>query len=581
MDSQPVAIAVVHRWKQASILATAFRREVPITVHPGIGYDIIAKHPMFNGAAIGRAAQRDFAQFAAAVEALDGGVVLSVGSAIMGPQVFEKSLSCVNNLRLQDGATDRQGPRYLCRRSPGRRRLGLDCRRAAQDQSGLLSAVLQELRPHGRANAVSPVRQSGLHAPFASSVGMTSDRLREITDRYAGLRIAVLGDFCLDRYLEIDPARGETSIETGLPVYNVTRVRAQPGGAGTVLNNLVALGVGHIVPLGFAGEDGEGFELTRALQSLPGVRMESFLTTPLRRTFTYCKPLVVEPDNPPRELNRLDSKNWTSTPKAVEDHFIAAVGHHAERVDALIIMDQVDVADTGVLTRRVLDAVGEIADRSPRLRILADSRRSLRGYPAVCLKMNRDELGVLLGGTPSVDIEQTKQAAAELARRHGRDVFVTLAADGLLGATPDGQQVHFSALPIRGAIDIVGAGDAVTANLTAALASGASVAEALELANTAASIVIHQLGTTGSSLGAATCGRVGTTVPRMMSRYAANQETESSAPSFTIWPPVCSPGTKSPPLTRPRRSIAASGATGGNAPCRSAAPGPRPSAARR
>ena len=81
-----------HCWKEASILASAFRHGVPITVHPGIGYDIIATHPMFNGAAIGRAAQRDFAQFTRAVEDLDGGVVLSVGSAIMGPQVFEKSL---------------------------------------------------------------------------------------------------------------------------------------------------------------------------------------------------------------------------------------------------------------------------------------------------------------------------------------------------------------------------------------------------------------------------------------------------------------------------------------------------------
>ena len=85
------------------MVAHAFRHEVPLTVHPGIGYDIIANHPMFNGAAIGRAAGIDFRRFAAAVEGLDGGVVLSVGSAIMGPQVFEKTLSCVNNLRLQAG----------------------------------------------------------------------------------------------------------------------------------------------------------------------------------------------------------------------------------------------------------------------------------------------------------------------------------------------------------------------------------------------------------------------------------------------------------------------------------------------
>jgi hypothetical protein len=92
-----------HRWKEASILAAAFRHRVPLSVHPGIGYDIIATHPMFNGAAIGRAAQRDFAIFTEAVQGLNGGVVLSVGSAIMGPQVFEKSLSCVNNVRLRAG----------------------------------------------------------------------------------------------------------------------------------------------------------------------------------------------------------------------------------------------------------------------------------------------------------------------------------------------------------------------------------------------------------------------------------------------------------------------------------------------
>jgi hypothetical protein len=94
---------VEHRWKHASIFAQAFRHGVPLTVHPGIGYDIIANHPMFNGAVIGRAAAIDFRRFGAALDQLDGGVVLSIGSAIMGPQVFEKSLSCVHNLRFQTG----------------------------------------------------------------------------------------------------------------------------------------------------------------------------------------------------------------------------------------------------------------------------------------------------------------------------------------------------------------------------------------------------------------------------------------------------------------------------------------------
>ena len=96
-------IEVIHRWKHASILASAFQHHVPATVHPGIGYDIVSCHPMFNGAVIGRAAELDFKIFGGAVENLDGGVVLSIGSAIMAPQVFEKALSCVHNLRFQQG----------------------------------------------------------------------------------------------------------------------------------------------------------------------------------------------------------------------------------------------------------------------------------------------------------------------------------------------------------------------------------------------------------------------------------------------------------------------------------------------
>lgn len=328
---------------------------------------------------------------------------------------------------------------------------------------------------------------------------MNADRFATVTRRYPQLRVAIVGDFCLDRYLEIDPARAETSIETGLPVYNVAHVRSQPGAAGTILNNLVALGVGTIYPVGFCGEDGEGFELQRALQAKPGVRLDHFLPTSGRRTFTYCKPLVLEPGRPPRELNRLDSKNWSPTPVAVEDRLRDSVGQLPEAVDAIIVMDQVDLADTGVVTRRVLEAVGDVARSNPAKLVIADSRRGLRDFPPLTFKMNGAELAALAGGAPVIDLDSVKRQARGLALRNRQAVFVTLAERGIVGAGAEGTVEQVPALPLRGEIDIVGAGDSVTANLTCAVAAGAGLREAMELAMAGASIVIHQLGTTGTA----------------------------------------------------------------------------------
>lgn len=328
---------------------------------------------------------------------------------------------------------------------------------------------------------------------------MDSERFKLITATYPQLRIAVVGDFCLDRYLEIDPAKREVSIETGLLVHNVVNVRAQPGGAGTILNNLVALGIGAIYPVGFCGDGGEGYELQRALKAKTGVRLQHFLQTGQRRTFTYCKPLLLEPGKPPAELNRLDSKNWTPTPPTVSEKIADAVRKLSEAVDAFILLDQVDVPETGVITSSVLAEIDSIAKAKPDLLILADSRRGLKGFPPVCFKMNQAELKTLTSSGNDPGFDELKNSAAALSRKQGQPVFVTLAERGILGAGPSGEVEHVPALPVRGPIDIVGAGDAVTANLTSALAAGASLREALEVANAAASIVIHQLGTTGTA----------------------------------------------------------------------------------
>src|SRR5436309_10281832 len=97
--------------------------------------------------------------------------------------------------------------------------------------------------------------------------------IERILRRLPALRIGVLGDLYLDRYLDIDASLTEPSIETGQDAYQVVRVRSIPGAAGTVINNLVALGVGAVIPFSVVGRDGEGRELLGALEAMPAVRL--------------------------------------------------------------------------------------------------------------------------------------------------------------------------------------------------------------------------------------------------------------------------------------------------------------------
>jgi rfaE bifunctional protein kinase chain/domain len=323
-------------------------------------------------------------------------------------------------------------------------------------------------------------------------------RLQEITGRYRSLKIAVVGDLCLDRYFEINPELQEVSIETGLPVHNVVNVRCQPGASGTIMNNLAALGVGSIYPVAIIGDDGEGFELKRSLAKLPGVVNDYLVESNQRRTFTYSKPLLVEPGKPPVELNRLDIKNWSHTPEVLQGRIVEGLESLASTVDAVILLDQVDIAETGVVTQKILETVSGIAQRRPDLLIIADSRRGLSNYPKVCLKMNVAELASLTGAKGNLSVEEVEDKTVVLSEEYGRAVFVSMAERGIV-AGRNGELFHVGALPLRGEIDIVGAGDAVMANLASALAAGAGIKEAMQLSMLAASIVIHQLGTTGSA----------------------------------------------------------------------------------
>ncbi|MBK7134432.1 MAG: hypothetical protein IPH69_16900 [Bacteroidales bacterium] len=98
---KPGFMNIPHPFKKYSVQACAYEEKVPFTGHPMFGQDIIYTHPMNNGAAIGRTASADFLCFAESVSRIDGGVYLSLGSAVMSPMIFEKSLSMAQNIEIQ------------------------------------------------------------------------------------------------------------------------------------------------------------------------------------------------------------------------------------------------------------------------------------------------------------------------------------------------------------------------------------------------------------------------------------------------------------------------------------------------
>ena len=211
---------------------------------------------------------------------------------------------------------------------------------------------------------------------------LTPTRLRTLLAAFPPLRIGVIGDFFLDAYYDCDPALDEKSLETGRTCYQVVGHRRQAGAAGTVAANLRALGVGKVAAIGYCGDDGEGYELRRAMRGL-GLDLADFVTAPNRFTPTYGKPCYIDGTRRGRpaveELERLDSKNRHTTPASLQDELIDRIRAGLDRWDAVVlggalrgfVTNALVAAETPGLTLDLIDDDDEVrapydaADPSP------------------------------------------------------------------------------------------------------------------------------------------------------------------------------------------------------------------------
>src|SRR5688572_6288371 len=319
---------------------------------------------------------------------------------------------------------------------------------------------------------------------------MNSVRLQELLDNFPGVTVLIVGDFFLDKYLDIDLGLSEPSLETGLEAYQVTSVRRFPGAAGTVANNLRALDV-NVIALGVIGEDGEGDDLRRGLD-LIGVECNGLIRAPGRFTPTYLKPMLRQGNTPARELNRFDTKNRTSLPLEIETEVITRLHGLFRRLPGIVIADQVSEPNCGVITDRVRLAISELARAHSASIVLADSRERIGEFRDVMLKPNIRE------ATRATDLTDLAAAGRELCRRTHRPVIVTHGDRGMYLFELEGEQ-HIPAIPVAGPIDVVGAGDSAMAGLVAGLCAGGTLAESALVGNLAASLTIQQLGVTGTA----------------------------------------------------------------------------------
>jgi bifunctional ADP-heptose synthase (sugar kinase/adenylyltransferase) len=276
-------------------------------------------------------------------------------------------------------------------------------------------------------------------------------------------------------------------------------VRSYPGAAGTIVNNLVALGVGRVVPISVIGDDGEGYELRQALARMPAVDPIAILSAPGRRTPTYTKPMLGLAGQPPRELNRLDIKNRGPTPPEIEERLIEHFHPRWYELDALIVLDQVSEADCGVVTGRVREAVTALAEAFPQRFVLADSRERIGHFRSMAIKPNLAECLRAMGVSDAAGPADWPRHLRKLADDLSRPVFCTRGEHGILLAEPGSPCATIPGYPVSGSIDPVGAGDSTSAGIACAVAAGATFAEAAAFGNLVASITVQQIGTTGTA----------------------------------------------------------------------------------
>jgi rfaE bifunctional protein kinase chain/domain len=313
----------------------------------------------------------------------------------------------------------------------------------------------------------------------ASAPPLARDRVLQLVQRMKNSQVVVVGDVMLDRYLIGDTER--LSPEAPVPVVNVAERHAALGGAANVAANVVALGAQCLL-VGGIGDDVDGAAIR---QELAVARLDDRFVLTIAGRPTTSKTRIIARG---QQIVRIDDEVDTLLQGADLTRLIAAAREALADADALLLEDY----NKGALSPGLIAAVMEVARRRGIPVVVDPKYRQFFEYAgATVFKPNRRELESALGA--AVDLQNGNALPEVLTRLNVDNLLVTLGSEGMVLVTKDGNLTPIPSIA-RQIYDVSGAGDTVTAWLGTALAAGATVSEAAQLANYAAGVEVGKPG---------------------------------------------------------------------------------------
>jgi rfaE bifunctional protein kinase chain/domain len=310
--------------------------------------------------------------------------------------------------------------------------------------------------------------------------------LRKIVDKFPKVKILVVGDIMMDRFIWGKVSR--ISPEAPVPVVLFEKEELILGGAANVVNNIHSLG-GEVSLCGVVGDDEYGEKILRKIDEM-GVKTDGIFEEKDRRT--TVKTRIIAHQHPyQQQLARIDQETTDHPKPYTSRSLLNFISEHIVNFGGIVISDY----GKGVLTRKLSQIIIQKAKRYKKFIMVDPKPKNFSFYEgATVITPNAKEAGEA-SGVPVTDLSSLKKAGRILLNKSRCSVLIiTQGEEGMTVFESSNSSFPVTTVA-KDVYDVTGAGDTVIGTLALAWGAGAKVKEAAMLANYAAGIVVGKMGT--------------------------------------------------------------------------------------